>query len=527
MADADDNQAAVVQAGAAAAVHQVEHALPAVDEAVELPIPHAELDVRPITSTSIVEMLEAAIRAQYRAVRDVLHHAHWKDALARFRDALLMQGLPSDLDRRHKDFLQIIMNEFGISSPTSWNQDSKFLAQGAAIAPMSAQRKEAFVGERRFEALVGAGFYQSGKDTVMADCMVQLEAQAENGLCEAAAVLFLGVGWVHKDQTLADTAARSRQSFLRVELAKMHDSYSADLSRGQRLQLTLAHTHAAGACLWHQDLLSAWDQTFAWIQVKLLAPLMQRKVSVMELEDLLVRVVFPAMGRRTLAVAQTALLTDQVADLADFGRIWTSSVPADVLATTLRNLVNAADRRALTSSATIAGQTSNELRTSFKSVLEIMAHHALPLNWGDRAASLRACPLHLFSPGLCPMDAVCPLGHDFGEAWQDASEHVFGSGNVVIDMLRQRLANLEFPYTAQMMPLPDGVPQSAPGSSGGSSTRRGARGSGRGRGRGRGGRGNQSSTPPNVGKTPEATGNQPSTTTPPTTAGSGSSSASA
>jgi len=80
----------------------------------------------------------------------------------------------------------------------------------------------------------------------MRDGLNILAAQSSLGLCLEARALFVTVAWTHKSPLLADAAARSKSSFLKVELDFCAVRFPK-LSRRERLLVALAHTHAAGS----------------------------------------------------------------------------------------------------------------------------------------------------------------------------------------------------------------------------------------------------------------------------------------
>lgn len=411
------------------------------------------LSARPLTAASVPVMLKAVRAAKYRQASDADREVI-AEQLRTLRDDMLDLDLAKKVPHHHREGLIITMKELHVEPPSSW-----LSGESDVVAP--AVSKETFRGEKHFSLLLKAGLLRP-EISDMRDGLNILAAQSSLGLCLEARALFVTVAWTHKSPLLADAAARSKSSFLRVELDFCATRFPK-LSRRERLIIALAHTHAAGTALWCEDCLPAWDQFHAWLVSSVIAPLAQDDVSMSSIEDLVCDVVWPAAESETLRFCNTrGENVANVDDEADTPLVWSSAVPATALADQMRKLSMEAQQRTYHDVTAESGTSISETRQLFQTALRALSAYPLPLNWDVRANQLEACPFQLAVPGLCPLGAACPLPHHDGPAWWDAHEYVFGADSLALAVLRNRLAGLSPPSSQAAPPAPpSGVPQSS------------------------------------------------------------------
>ena len=402
--------------------------------------PLEQLQAMPATTASIASVLSACKTANYRQVQeDSELFGRWKNALESFRDDLLEEGLPQNLVQSHRDLLCIIFKRFQVVVATSLTTPSKLRVD--PVGDSAPARKEHILGEKNFALLRATDFVATSLPT-MRSALLATTALQDSGLCPEAAALFCGMSWTHRNQTLAESAARTRPSFLRVEIDACKRQYP-DLSQAQHLTTALTNMHMTGSEFWSPEILPEWDQTLVWLLGHVIAPLVKKRVPNDKIENLLVEYIFPAMQDSTLATAtdrESTMSTGAVLDELDVSGDWLQAVSPASLSEKLRILKLDAEHAAYSGYYLSSTASVSNLTVNFEQALQALANYPLPINWATRASQLSACPLHLAAPELCPMGATCPLVHPQGQSWWDATECVFGVDNMTIVMLRKRLA---------------------------------------------------------------------------------------
>jgi len=415
----------------------------------------AALEVRPATVQSVVAATAALRHANYRAADEATGKTY-AEHVRNLRDEILAEDLSKQFPRHQLEGLIMVMKELQVEVPLYWTE-SELRAENV---PQQQPRRPVLRGEAAFDDMRRSELVRQ-EFTSMRQAINAMSAHSGSGLCTEAAALFAGLSWTHKNPLLAEAAARSKSAFLQVELDFCQASFP-EVSRLDRLIMSLAHTHIAGATLWSQDYLAAWDQFHAWLLSSVIVPLVQSGVGIADVEEVVLSSIWPAAEDKTVAhVAggQLEVAVDAIQH-ADFD--WVSSIPVPQLSAKMRKLSALAEQKPASSQLTQAGASMSELRSAFKTCLQSLVAFPLPLNWGLRASELGACPLHLAAPGLCPMDMACPLMHHTGDAWWDASDYVFGAENLSIAALRTRLESLPPAPASADAPLHGGfqVPQS-------------------------------------------------------------------
>ncbi len=410
------------------------------------------LMARPLTSELIPGMLKAVRAAKYRQA-PAETKAEIAEHLRTLRDDMLDADLAKKISPNHREGLIIMMKELEVEPPTSWQQSESQVAQVVA-----APSKETFRGERSFVLLHKAGLIRP-EIASMREAINSFAAHDTIGLCREAVALFVSAGWTHKSPILAEAAARSKSSFLKVELDFCAEKFP-HLSRRERLTVALAHTHASGTALWKDELLPAWDHFLAWLQSSVISPLVQGSVPTQAVEDFVCDAIWPAAESLTIEFCKTELDDDEGgADARTL--VWSRAMPAATLAERVRKLLSDAEQRARHESTSEAGASIADTRQLFQASLTALSTYPLPLNWRKRACQVDVCPLHIVTPGLCPMASACPLPHHGNSDWWDVQEYVFGPDCLAIAVLRKRLAALDAPTRFAPTPFSPDIRQTA------------------------------------------------------------------